>query len=408
MSQLLLDYPERGNLLGQAKGSPTSPFTLLAACGKRETAHEECSPEGAWTGAFTEALIALLEKLPWHNLSYSTLCKSFPKLPYQTPECIGESNRVVFTLESARDEGLYFDIEKRQDGHYTVKGAGLALGIGVKTKFTIRGHDSQNLGYLIVDDVRVSQCRARADFQGDYRGDIPNGAKAILHYWSLCDGPLRVAVESDVERPRSTSAIDVVEDASKAHVVLAEREGGLVLDRQDPLIAFTTGVRTIKLPKGMDFQGLQNVLAGVARFNHHLLRKGPGLVNGSTTAELYRVQKGADGRFYHEDKGDAANLILNGTADIQFRDDAKFGIIIKNNSEHTLFPYLFYFDPSDYSITVRTHAIWVICSNLCVDVFNRTVCVSFSKGLWRTLAPADSPSYRVWGELNTSSQVLPA
>jgi hypothetical protein len=119
-----------------------SPFTLLAACGKHETAHEKRSLEDKWEGAFTDALITLLKKVPWYNLSYPTLCKSLPKLPYQKPECVGESDRIVFTLDRAGDDGLYFDIEPAGDGIYTVKDAGLMLGIGVGTKLASRRRTS--------------------------------------------------------------------------------------------------------------------------------------------------------------------------------------------------------------------------------------------------------------------------
>jgi len=207
LNELSSKYPETGGLFGKPNAhGAMPPFILLAACGKHETAHEE-HPEGGWEGAFTNALIDLLNNVPWHNLSYTTLCKSLPKLPFQTPECIGESNRVVFSLERTTDEGFYFDIEQNNEedgaGGWIVKGAGVTLGVGVGTQFSIHGPEGQNLGTLIVENVERFRCRARVKLPENHQGGIPEGAKAFLDHWSLGDEPLRAALGPGVEAPPS-------------------------------------------------------------------------------------------------------------------------------------------------------------------------------------------------------------
>ena len=201
LNELLSKYSEKDGLFGKPTvHSAMSPFILLAACGKHETAHEEQSEE-RWEGAFTNALIDLLNKAPWHNLSYATLCKSLPKLPFQTPECIGESNRVVFSLERTTDQGLYFDIEPNEEG------AGVTLGIGISTKFSIRGPEGQNLGTLIVENVEWAYCCARVTLPENHQDDIPEGAKAFLDHWRLGNGPLRVALGPDRVRPANRPSL---------------------------------------------------------------------------------------------------------------------------------------------------------------------------------------------------------
>jgi hypothetical protein len=53
----------------------------------------------------------------WKRSRYATLS---PNFPYQKPECVGESDRIVFTLDRAEDDGLYFDIEPAGDRIYMV------------------------------------------------------------------------------------------------------------------------------------------------------------------------------------------------------------------------------------------------------------------------------------------------
>lgn len=353
LNELFSQYPERGSLFDQSDTNSVTPFTLLAACGKYETAREYL--EGSWRGAFTHALISQLNKLPWHNLSYASLCRSLPKLPYQTPECIGESDRIVFTLERAHCDGLYFDIEPRGDGTYIVKDAGLMLGIGVGTKFKIRGPKAQASGMLIVEDVEASRCRARVEWSENHQGRILRGAKAFLYHWCLGDGPLRVALGPGVERPCTTDSVRIIGQHSQAEVVVANSGDNLELvRRKDSFIARTTQVSKLTLPKYFDSVTLESILNRVARFHRHLLRGGPGDVNDSITMELCQVIKGTDGRIRPYSEGpESGTRVMNNRVDIRFRRDAKYGILVKNNSPHVLYPYLFYFDPSVYSIHVR-------------------------------------------------------
>ena len=356
LNELLSKYPEKSPF-GQADPNSLSPFTLLAACGKYETAHEKLS-DTRWEGAFTNALIELLNKVPWYNLSYATLCKSLPKLPYQTPECIGESNRVVFTLDRAEDEGLYFDIEGSSERGYTVKDAGLALGIGQGTKFKIRGPEAQDLGTLIVEDVEPSQCRVRAELSGNYQGNILEEAKAFLHHWSLGGEPLRVALGPGIERPPVAHPLRIINQRSEADIVVTKTGDDWELARQkDSYVVSTTAVPTIKLPKGTDIVALATILHRIASFHHHLLRGSPGNVNGSIDVGLGQVTQGTDGRYRIQTEGPEPGTRAMGDAvELHFRPEAKYGIVIKNRSEHILYPYLFYFDPSDYAIHVRIFA----------------------------------------------------
>ena len=356
LNDLLSRYPEMVPLFGQGNEHSILPFTLLAACSKHETAHETPSLEGkgSWEGAFTSALITLLQKVPWHNLSYATLCKSLPKLPYQKPECVGESNRIVFSLERAKDNCLYFDIEPMGDGVYAVKDAGLTLGIGAGTRFKIRGSEAQDLGTLIVEsreDVEASQCRAKAELSETHQGSIPRDAKALLHHWCLGNGPLRVALDAGIEHPTATASIQIVDQHSKPDVVVAKDGNNLVLHRRHPqFIVTTTNIHKVELPKNTEKVALERILAKVARFHFHLLREGPGKLRSMITLELCQVAQGSDGRYH---KCEEVPRVMDEELDLPFDPEARYGMVITNKFNQALYPYLFYFDPSEYSIHVR-------------------------------------------------------
>jgi hypothetical protein len=361
--KLFSKYSEAGKGGSLCDENSLIPFTFLAASGKTEVACEYLENRwgGSWEGAFTKALISQLgnEELPWHNISYAALCKSLPKLPSQTPECVGESDRIVFSLNRAKNDGLYFDIEPINDTKYMVKDAGLALGIRVHTKFIIRDPAAQDLGTLIVEDVEVSQCRARAELSESHQGGIPKGAKAFLHHWCLGDTPLQVALQPGIKRPDVSNSFRIIdhwetdwEKDSKVDVVIAKSGDNLeLIRRKDSYIARTTKVHKIDLPNTTVDVTLEGMLEKVAWFHHHLLRKSPGRVNDSIIMEFCQVDRGEDGRYRMNKEG---SRVMEDRVDIHSRPDVKYGMIIRNKSRHTLYPYLFYFDPSGYAIQVST------------------------------------------------------
>jgi hypothetical protein len=123
--------------------------------------------------------------------------------------------------------------------------------------------------------------------------------------------------------------------------------------------------------------------------------------------EICRVKRGAYDAFYREDPGAARNLLVNNRAYLPFRKDARYGIIIENNSKFTLYPYLLYFNPSDYSITVR---IFMRCGcprYVVLTHLNRIAAVSPPEARWCTVRSNAVPYYRIRAVFDRSSDVLP-
>ena len=67
------------------------------------------------------------------------------------------------------------------------------------------------------------------------------------------------------------------------------------------------------------------------------------------TIQIHRLSKEPDDRVLDLDAG---NLLVDNHANLVSDEEADYGIAIVNESGYDLFPYLFYFDPSDYSIQV--------------------------------------------------------
>jgi len=63
------------------------------------------------------------------------------------------------------------------------------------------------------------------------------------------------------------------------------------------------------------------------------------------------VIKGTDGRHHMQREGpESGTRVMKGAVDLRFRPEARYGIVIRNSWTQPLYPYLFYFDPSDYAI----------------------------------------------------------
>jgi hypothetical protein len=345
-------------LLSTYRQPPIQHYTVLAACDIRDKAYE--NEHG---GRFTAALVDALDRLlsPESKVSYATLYKCLPTLRYQTPKFIGATRRFLFSLSEAPDEGIFFDIEEDEHPRYTVHGAGNALGIEPDAEFRILS-ESRDIGSLVVEPggVEMFKCHARAQLGGGYCGPIPPpNARVVLHNWSLYDQPLQVAVEGGAPRPVDTKAVRVVDRSSEADVVITGRGGYLELTRSTLFIVESTGIRTLLLPAITDPQRLQTILTRVAHFNYHLLRDSPQTLGSDVTVEMYRVQEDGGKRF--KDNREPDNLLKDDTLSIRFRQGDLYGVLIKNKSQYPLYPNIFYFDPSNYSISVSifmNHRMW--------------------------------------------------
>ncbi|KAJ7110789.1 caspase domain-containing protein [Mycena crocata] len=134
------------------------------------------------------------------------------------------------------------------------------------------------------------------------------------------------------------------------------QDGQRIVERLDQISAYTDREILIAEEQGSD--ALYAVLNQIARFHYYLyLEPSTSLlgrivhpfVGPEVGLELYELVERAGGRFPNMEVG---NLVRNGVATLS-RDVASkgcYGLTITNHSKRDLFPYLFYFDPADYSV----------------------------------------------------------
>jgi hypothetical protein len=130
--------------------------------------------------------------------------------------------------------------------------------------------------------------------------------------------------------------------------VLSKDSGCYVdIERSDAFIQ-----RHTNATERFHFKALPDVLDAAAHFNHHLLRHNYDIEFArKVRMELYLLTTSVDGhRVPNLDVGD---FFKDGSeTKLLFDERNEYGFTIVNDSDHDVYPYLFYFDPSDDRINV--------------------------------------------------------
>lgn len=359
-----LDQEIWGNLSRSAQVSPTgfahqamSSHVLLAACRHDELAWETFSGESTSRGAFTSSLIHQLgEAKDLNLLTYSALLSKMTVSENQHPQCEGKNkDRALFSGTGGSEEKTFrFSKKKGID-------AGEILGVVEGTLFTIYSEDDKKLGILVAENVLDHSC-ALAFRNEDEKFVVPDGAKASVLSWRSDKARLKVATPSDKRIPQDV--VFWVDNQKKAELCISYPDASSIqFDRLDPLMA--KYAKTLKV--GTLEAALSDALRGISDFNYHLYRRNKdsplaGLVN----VELARLKQTNPGQvleepFYRPDENinvlalkPDQETIIRIPSETTENNHEYYGVTIKNLSGRRLFPYLFYFDPTDYSIQVMS------------------------------------------------------
>ena len=366
-----------------------SSHVLLAACREEEQAHEdpEASPP---SGVFSTALLQCLKALPLESVTYwalfdqlnARLFKDHPDLRLvQNPQCEGENrNRVLFDGKSDRHGKRGFKLIVNNEGKFKVD-AGRMHGVDLGTEFSIQdavGDTSPRINHRILVAQEVwAGTTILGRRPGDSEFAVLTGARAFISRFTHDESELKVYLEESeadspalgevrlLSRPDESQhpayRIILVDSRSVADVVLRQAGGNVIIERLDPLLS-TYADRTV--PIAMHESRLEHlpfILDSVAHFKyhleHHYLCETLRTVSAphtddplsGITIQIHRLSKEPDDRVLDLDAG---NLLVDNHANLVSDEEADYGIAIINKSGYDLFPYLFYFDPSDYSIQV--------------------------------------------------------
>jgi hypothetical protein len=151
---------------------------------------------------------------------------------------------------------------------------------------------------------------------------------------------------------RERLSVDLVDDdhANAAGLRLSIMEDGVHFDRNDTMINPYIGSRMPHVVDRTDILLIREVIRRFMHFNYHLTRMG-GDDFRNVYMELRRLRTDYSANFDQTLTPVGENLIEKEPASLVVDEVARLGMTIHNRTDLPLYPYLFYFDPSDLDIS---------------------------------------------------------
>ncbi|KAJ7035117.1 caspase domain-containing protein [Mycena alexandri] len=328
---------------------------LLAACTEEEMAYERPDRSGAFTTALTSRLHALGSGL--ERVTYSELMEALPIEPkrlseHQHPQCEGHFGNCFLFAERNQRAPWVFSLEPDSEGFRVSVGQAHGLSVGTEMDVYRDASAVESLGVLVVWKVYPvsAACRPR-----DITFDVPMNSWAGIRTWN--GGDLHIFADFSV--PHSPSNFQsqyrlhqATEKMSGRISLSSASPGKITVEREDPLINEIARRSADFLAESS--VSLSHALQKVAHFYFHLGRQ-----KSPAKARLdYDALSVADRISLHMTPftKDSDGFCVPG-AQISPKDNI---FVVKPREYHTLtiksdypvglYPYLFYFDPADYSI----------------------------------------------------------
>jgi len=298
-------------------------------------------------------------------------------LENQHPQCNGK-NRARALFGGVANRPKLFKLSDHC-GTYRTE-AGDIHGVVQGTPFAIHALGgitslSSEIGILEADTVFPHWCTLRRR-STDMEFAIPPGARALMPPWRQAANVLKVFIEPPRDDVQCVEHVfSVVNSPKSADLVIRTRGGTLQYERFDPIMWKYAQLLDDIPPE----PNLSDVLKGVSHFNFHLSRgnnKNP--LKQDVEIVMHRLTQSnpdqiSEEAIYMPGRDTSMPLAL-GRENIVFaasgangdHDSAFYGLSVTNNSGRHLFPYLVYFDPSDYSIQVRP---WYLYDVTCFAYF---------------------------------------
>jgi len=238
--------------------------------------------------------------------------------------------------------------------------AGTALGITVGSRVAVHasnlletpGRPNPRLGYLTVTSV--------GPFASVLK--IPSNIRfPKLFYYCLIECSQKIALYCEDSRWLGTvfppeehnqSAI-IVDDVQSCDLQLTIIGGKVYFDRHNALVTPHIGARIFQTIDVDNAPEIRKVVESSLRFYHHLTRTGNDDFP-NVWMELRELREEPSDDFDQLFTPMGNNLIADEPATIVVDAFASFGMTIFNQTELPLYPYLFYFDPTDLTIGMFT------------------------------------------------------
>ena len=280
----------------------------------------------------------------------------------QTPHCAGQGvNRRIFN-KSMPTANSSFILAKCEPSRIILE-AGAAQGITVGSRMAVHAYnfleaaDTPNprLGYLTVNEVDAfsSVLEVPSDTE---KLQLPTLFYCLIGYWTslnialYCEDKLWLETIFPPEK-RSLLAITIVDNVESCALQLTVVDGKVYFDRYNVLVTPHIGARISHTVDVDDVSAIRNVVQSSLSFYRHLMRSGNDDFP-NVRMELNRLEEGRRADFGGVFAPTGNNLIADEPATIVVDELALLGMTIINPSGLPLYPYLFYFDPTDLTISM--------------------------------------------------------
>ncbi|KAJ7145641.1 caspase domain-containing protein [Mycena epipterygia] len=332
---------------------------LLAACAQNETACETMHADSIVRGRFTKQLVDQLRAVPLRTTTNGNLIQGLQQLwENQHPQCVGPNqHRLVFSTQFPDTMQHAFPLAYDAKNQLVVA-IGSHGGVALDTRFYVYTKDHRAIwpGILAAHTVELHQTILMAD------NKLPPGAYAVVANWkglilrvrpdpnflhTIALFPRGLHTHQDSEgrkfvqsRTHETPHL-VLRNGCNADEVIIEHRKSSVLDWHEFPVSLHRNI-----------ERLSNIIDGIAHFRYFLeleCRDEIARLSG-VTLEMHRLMGERPGRRPDPRFGYAGNLVHKFEVQVLSEPGAMYGFTIRNNSDHDLFPYLFLFDPDDYSI----------------------------------------------------------
>jgi len=337
-----------------------SSHVLLAACRQEEKSRESTSSDGLPCGFFTNGLVTQLRQINLSEVTYAQLLELLPTAKDQHPQCEGTNkNRLLFDNKVPPVDQNSFEVTQRAVGEFEVP-VGSIHGVVNGTKFQVRHHTLDTAIFLVAVSVDVSSAVLNP-LHKDQASTLPMGAKVVIFDWNNSEVMIKVFLPplSGVSQflfPGPNNKVDFlkrrfvkVDSPDNADVVLARKlNGEFDIERRDSMIPEHCKTHVQFKMDNDRLYWLPSIVDAIAHFNFFLRKRWRNdLLEGQLALEMYRLA-GEPGAFMPDTS--LGNMFVGGMAKFKVKESALYGFAIINRSPCDLFPYLFYFDPSSYSI----------------------------------------------------------
>ncbi|KAA1472307.1 hypothetical protein DENSPDRAFT_173021 [Dentipellis sp. KUC8613] len=339
---------------------------LLAACGAAETAQER-DGRGVFTKSFLETIISTGAD----KLTYRDIIQRIPNLPAQNPQCEGfHADRIMFDAKVS-SPGRVLHKVRLHEGQY-VMAAGEAHGITDGAEFAVyKNRDFTSttapLGTLVaretaafssILEVPAGSVRiALADDDTVFALQTRAGVAEDLRVHVAMDDRLTAVFERLAEDMQRT-------DAGQRKVLLVEKDRAEVdIDIEGDRVVFNIldslatqfGLHRMPYTVRPDADAVYPVITAAAHYYWHLRRTSEKkILQNKVKLEFMKVE------LSEEEYDDDLNPVVNpagpdmnkaNVVEIFVGDEAMYGMRIVNTTGRDLYPSLFFFDNSDFSIT---------------------------------------------------------